>query len=252
MQIHAAPTCDVTVVLPTYNGGDRLRPCVDSVVDALDVTSLSFEVIVVVDGSTDGSDDTLGGLPGEVKVIRHRVNSGKGAALRTGFGEASGEYVGFIDSDGDISPGVIGELCSALAAEPSAWAALGSKNVAGASVGASFGRRAMSFGFRAVVRVLFGLEATDTQCGAKMFRRGALAAALPHTAEEGFVFDLELLAVGSRLGLGSTVDRPVTLRREGTSTMSALTGLTMLWQSVLLRRRIRQRLRRASQPSGLA
>ena len=95
---------EITVVMPAYNPGDALRPAVDRLLEVMRAEDIGFELIVVSDGSTDGSMATLEGAGPEVKVVELPENRGKGAALHAGFSRARGSWVGFVDSDGDIDP----------------------------------------------------------------------------------------------------------------------------------------------------
>ena len=193
-------TLDVSVVIPSFNGGARLVPFVDALCHAMNETRWTHEVVISVDGSTDGSDRAVEALHPGVVVVRSETNMGKGAALRTGFAHTRGASVGFIDGDGDIAPGVIIQLVRALG-ESRSWVAVATKNHPAAIVSATTVRRAMSAVYRFVVHWMFDLDVTDTQCGCKVFRREFLAATLGHTHEDGFALDLELLMIGSRLGM---------------------------------------------------
>ncbi|MCZ7527330.1 MAG: glycosyltransferase [Acidimicrobiia bacterium] len=207
-----APTCAVSVVVPSFNGGGALRPTVLGILRTLDGIPGGSEVIVVIDGSTDGSEQTLRDLDDRVVVERLPENRGKGAAVRHGAERARGTLVGFLDGDGDIEPEVLGRLVAVLG-EPGTWAAIGSKRVEGADVRTSVGRRVLSAAYRLLVLTLFDFAVSDTQCGAKLFRREALLATLPWACEEGFALDVELLALGRRFDLGAIVEVPVRLAR---------------------------------------
>jgi len=216
----APPEIDLSIVVPTFNAGDRLRPTVEAVVTTMRRTNWTYEVIVSVDGSTDGSERSLAGFPPHVVVHVSDVNQGKGAALSRGFRLARGRYVGFIDGDGDIDPSVLVALATECS-RPGVWAAIASKHRNGAKVRMSAARSLLSRGYRLLVRLLFGLDVSDTQCGAKVFERGALAQTLAWSREEGFAFDVEVLALGHRFRLGTIAEVPVRLsRRRGRSTVS--------------------------------
>lgn len=230
---------DVTVVVPTYNGGDQLRPCIEELCSVLDAGGRTYEVLVMVDGSTDGSDLTVDGLHPAVSVHRSPHNAGKGDALRRGFSRSTGASVGFIDGDGDISPRVLMDLFAALD-RSTAWVAVASKNIPGASVSATTGRRVMSVAYRMLVHWLFDLEVTDTQCGCKAFRREFLARSLGLTRERGFALDLELLSVGSRLGMREAIEVPVVLRRGTLGTISRRSVRRMLLDTYRIHRRLPQ------------
>lgn len=94
----------LTVVMPVYNELATLRRAVDRLL-ATDLP-LPIEVLLVDDGSKDGSLDTVADLEasGTIRVIRHDHNQGKGAAVRTGIGAASGDLLTILDADLEYDP----------------------------------------------------------------------------------------------------------------------------------------------------
>ncbi len=89
---------DVSVVLPVYNERGHLRAEIDRIRLALEESPYSFEIIVVDDGSNDGSETDLPAIPG-IRLIRHSQNRGAGAARRTGTTAARGRVVVWTDVD---------------------------------------------------------------------------------------------------------------------------------------------------------
>ncbi len=89
-QLAQPASIDVSIVVPSYNGGAALRPCVASICDTFDATGHTYEVLVMVDGSRDGSDRTISDMHPNVFVHRAEHNEGKGAAVRGGFERARG------------------------------------------------------------------------------------------------------------------------------------------------------------------
>ena len=106
----------VSVVLPAYNAGPFLRPAVLSV---LAEKNEVLEAVVVDDGSTDGSVDSLSDLP--VRVVRQK-NLGEAAARNAGVRAAAGAFVTFLDGDDLLSPGALAKRLEHLDANPAAWA----------------------------------------------------------------------------------------------------------------------------------
>lgn len=95
---YAPDTCDVSVILPIFNEKGHLKAEIDRIQTALVASKYSFEIIVVDDGSNDGSHDELTSIEG-ISLITHRVNQGSGAARRTGTTAARGRVVIWTDVD---------------------------------------------------------------------------------------------------------------------------------------------------------
>lgn len=223
---------DMTVVVPFYNPGKALVRHVEDVVSILEHERISFEVIAVSDGSTDGSQDALFGLS-SVRLVELPTNQGKGAALRVGLSQGRGKYLGFIDGDGDIPASQLHSFIEEIRTSTPDFV-LGSKLHHGSQVVYPFMRRLYSVGYQRLTWLLFGLPVRDTQTGIKLIRRDVLAAILPRTRETGFAFDLELLVVANRLGLSDFSELPVTIRKRFTSTISCKTAFRMLFDTAVI------------------
>lgn len=113
MTTYAPDECDVSVVLPIYNEKGHLRAEIDRIRAALAASRYSFELIVVDDGSNDGSEAELSGIDG-ITLITHRRNQGSGAARRTGTTAARGRVVVWTDVDMTYPNDLIPELVDAM------------------------------------------------------------------------------------------------------------------------------------------
>ena len=114
--------------------------------------------------------------------------------MRRGFARARGVYVGFNDGDGDIDVDIVPSLAR-VCQRPGVWAAIASKHAPGAQVHMSPARSVLSRGYRHFVRLLFGLDVSDTQCGAKLFRvRPETRTVFVERFLSRWVFDVEILA----------------------------------------------------------
>lgn len=211
---------ELSIVMPYYNPGGMLGRNVTDVVSALSHTGLDFEVIAVSDGSTDGSGASIAALGQErVRHIELSRHTGKGEALRVGLAEGRGEYLGFIDADGDLPADLLEPFVSEIRTGD-VDIVLGSKRHTGSDVAYPVVRRVYSWGFQQLVRVLFDLDVRDTQTGLKVLRREVLEAVLPLMVEQRFAFDLELLVVANRLGFNRFAELPVRIERRFGSTIS--------------------------------
>ena len=104
---------DLTVVVPAYNEAESLPELAEWIDRVCTGSSISYEVVIIDDGSSDGTWEAVRRLSAankNIKGVRFRRNYGKAAALQTGFGEASGEVVITMDADLQDSPDEIPEL----------------------------------------------------------------------------------------------------------------------------------------------
>ena len=214
------PKLDVSIVVPYYNAGARLRRTVEHMVRVLDASGMTFEIITVSDGSTDGSPFTLEGFPDSVvRRVRFATNVGKGHALRVGLGMGQGRYLGFIDADGDISPEFLAPFVSLMRTqEPDII--IGSKRHPESSVHYPPLRRLYSWGYQHLIHLLFRLDVKDTQVGIKLVDRKVIADVLPMLRESRFALDLELLVLAHHLGYTRLVEAPVRIEERFGSTIS--------------------------------
>jgi glycosyltransferase involved in cell wall biosynthesis len=106
---------EVSVILPAYNERPNLAELVPETANVLHEAGVTYEVIVVDDGSTDGTAELMRGLRGSDVVHLHlRRNAGKSAALSAGLSRARGEYIVLMDADGQDDPREIPRLLEAL------------------------------------------------------------------------------------------------------------------------------------------
>jgi dolichyl-phosphate beta-glucosyltransferase len=195
---------ELSVVIPAYNEAARLPPYLAAVRRYLEARYADrVEVIVVDDGSDDGLADILAREAATwpaLRCVRHPINRGKGAAVRTGVLQTRGDRVLFADADGATPIDEESRLAAALRA--GADAAVASRLVA--APGARRERRRVRglLGrlFAALARRLLRLGVRDTQCGFKMFQGDLARRLFERVTETGYLFDLELLALAARSG----------------------------------------------------
>ena len=233
----------LSLVLPAYNESGRLPPYLRTIRPWLDSRyGGRYEVVVVDDGSTDGLSEVAEHFARDwpqLRQIRHDRNQGKGAAVRTGVGQAQGELVLFADADG-ATP-IEEEARLAAAIQAGADLAVGSRLLTADGTHCRRDRRRALAGrlFAAVARRMFRLSVRDTQCGFKMFRQDAARRLFSSSRENGYLFDIELLALAERHGY-RTVEVAINWTEQPGSHFSmarnAPAVLRELWR---LRRRLR-------------
>jgi len=193
----------LSIVIPTYNKEERIAASLEAVAAYLAGKPYAAEVVVVDDGSTDGTSRAAraalaGRLP--VKVIRRERNLGKGASVKEGVLAAAGEIILFCDDDMSTP---IAELDKAVAAlEAGDDVVIGSRALADCEIRVRQRRPREWMGktFNLLVR-LFVLEGyRDTQCGFKAFRRAAATDVFSRLRTPGFGFDVEVLVLCRELG----------------------------------------------------
>lgn len=185
----------LSVIIPVYNERNTILKVIQSV---LNVPPYKKEVVVVDDGSTDGTREILLGLhESGVRVILHDRNFGKGAAVRTGFENASGDVVVVQDADLEYDPCDLAEM-HRLIEEDKADAVFGSRFFGKAHRVLLFhhymGNRLITF----LVNLIYDLNLSDVEVGYKMFRRDILKKIKLNCNDFGF--EVEFTAKVAKLG----------------------------------------------------
>jgi len=184
----------LSVVIPCFNEEQTLRACLENLFDIAD-ENLSLEIIIVDDCSTDQSFSIATELVenySEIKLLRHERNKGKGAALRSGFAKATGDFVAVQDADLEYDPIDLKRLLIPLINDD-ADVVLGSRFL---STGAHrvlyfwhyMGNRFLTF----LSNMFTDLNLTDMESGYKVFRRDVLQSI--NIEENGFGFEPEIVA----------------------------------------------------------
>jgi glycosyltransferase involved in cell wall biosynthesis len=187
----------LSILMPAYNEAQSIAENVCETVETMRGLGIDFEIVVVDDGSLDGTHtaaiDALRAWPECVRIVRCRRNEGKGNALICGTAYSKGEYVAFLDADMDLHPEQL-ESFFTIMKSSGADVVIGSKFHPLSKVDYPRLRRVYSFFYFMLVRSLFGLPVRDTQTGIKLFKREVLEQVLPRVLVKRFAFDLELLA----------------------------------------------------------
>ena len=225
----------LTIVIPAYNEAANLTPVVDETLSALESHGIdSFELLIVDDGSRDATGKTAEALAASnpaVRVLRHPVNRGFGAALRTGFSASRGRYVTLITADGEIEPAIVLGLLSAMG-DADLMVGMRERTV-------SAYRNFLTFGFDALTRILLGFVPDAITV---YIVRGELLRRMDLQSDTGLA-NLEVRLYcqmwGCRVRSGHARVRP---RLSGESKVTnARTMVRTFWEMVKLRRALRRR-----------
>jgi dolichol-phosphate mannosyltransferase len=156
------------VVLPAYNEADNLVELIPETTAALREAGLTYEVVVVDDGSTDGTADVLREMRAhEVVTVSLRRNAGKSAALDAGLARVQGEYVVLMDADGQDDPSQIPRLLAALDADDDLDLVTGRRAVRHDR----FVKRTTSRVYNRTTALVTGVKGRDFNSGFKAMRR---------------------------------------------------------------------------------
>jgi glycosyltransferase involved in cell wall biosynthesis len=218
-------TPELSVVSPAFNQETTVVQCLDRLMETLDRAGVDYEIIVVSDGSRD-STPRMARLreSSRVRVIEYERNMGKGYALRVGSAAARGRYVAWLDSDLDLDPRPLLDYLVAVR-DKGFDVIVGSKRHKDSLVDYPRSRRAYSWLFQRLVRLMFQLDVRDTQVGMKLFRADVLQQVLPTVVVKRYAFDLEVLAVARRFGFTKIAEAPVRLDYQ-------FTGTGMNWRAI--------------------
>ena len=189
----------VSIIMPAYNEARVITDSIRDVKKMFQRLGMDYEIIVVDDGSDDGTKARVENLKdSHVKLVHYSENKGKGYAFRAGFREAVGEFSFLTDGDLEIHPR---DLWSFALALRTADIAIGSKRHPLSRVRTPTVRKLLSACLHVLVRVCVGIKVSDSQAGFKAARSSSVYRIVPLMSVKRFAFDLEFLTIASLLGM---------------------------------------------------
>lgn len=193
-----APVARLSYFFPAHNEEANLADLVAEALVELPRIAAEFEIVIVNDGSRDGTrqiaDDLAAANPGVVRAVHHPTNLGYGAALRTGFRSARHDLVAFTDGDRQFKVADLGRLTARLAGADHPDVVVGFRIKRADPVVRTVYARA----YRLANLLFYGLRVRDVDCACKLFRREALAGIRVESG--GAFFSAELLIKLRRRG----------------------------------------------------
>ena len=194
----------LSIIIPAYNEEKRIKQTIIALRSYLKPKKYIYEIIVVDDGSTDGTLSVLKDtLSADLRVITI-TKSGKGAAVKEGVMSADkeNEYVFFMDADLSTDPSEIGAFIDIFKEEPETNVIIGSRYLPEGSViiQPPF-RNLVGRTFSLIKSKLLGINFFDSQCGFKAFRMQTAKKLFAKSEIKGFSFDVEILYIALLNGI---------------------------------------------------
>jgi len=233
----------ISVVLPAFNEQENIEKSVAAARSALQAWAARVEIVVVNDGSTDGTAAILARLAsqGDMLAVHHASNMGYGAALRSGFARATGDYVFFTDADLQFDLSEVALLIGWIDRFDI---------VAGyrAKRADPWHRRMNAWAWNLLVRVVLGLKVRDIDCAFKLFRRRVFDTV--HLGSVGAMVNTEILAKALQSGF-TLREIPVSHypRRHGAQTGANLRVILKAFRELLAMHRKLSEVRGAAVPA---
>lgn len=219
----------LSLVLPAYKQEKTILDNLKRLYEILNMLPYRFEIIVVVDGFLDRTYEKAKEFKKDnVKIFGYKKNQGKGYVVKLGVSKAKGDVIGFMDAGMDLDPNAIPLLLDLMKFHD-ADIVIGSKLHPESHVDYPITRRVLSWGYRTLTEILFGLVVRDTQVGLKFFKKKVAKDIFPRILVKNFAFDIEVLAVAHARGFTKIYEGPIELNFTG---MSSITT-TSFWKIIL-------------------
>lgn len=234
----------VSIVIPAYNEEKRITQTLIAFDDFFkqkkEQNHLDYELLVVINGTTDSTSEVVAKLQENRSHIRmiNTPQGGKGWALKLGFQDAltrDNDIIGFNDADMSTDPEEYYKLIAALAPTDGIIA---SRYMPGAIVippRPKIKRWGSRLFYEPLIRTLFGLNYYDYQCGAKIFKRSVIARIAPEISVRQWAIDLELLYLCNRNRYSVREVPTMWIEKDGSKLKMFRSGMKMLGTVVALR-----------------
>ncbi len=226
----------LSLIIPAYNEAERIANPLTKAIHYLDENFDDYELIVVDDGSKDNTVEIVKNIDSRVKVLEQKQNKGKGAAVRRGMLEATGDFRIFTDADFSTPVTEVKKVIDFLEGDTDVF--IGSRALDHSMVKKHqpFYREFMGKVFNKIVQIviLWGLK--DTQCGFKGFTADSADVIFNKAKFDGFSFDVEVLYIARKLGYKIS-EVPVEWYNDDRTTVSAISdSINMFLDIVRIKR----------------
>lgn len=227
----------LSIIIPAKNEEKRIARTLSNYASFfISRKDLKPEIIVVISNSKDSTSKIVDDYSYQYPFIKKLSTSydvGKGGAVAMGFKNSIGDYVGFTDADGAVSPSEFYKLYEFLDETPWLDGSIGSRTLGNTKM--SFRRKIISRIFNLYVKLFFNLPYKDTQCGAKIFRREVALSIAKRLSKTGWSFDVNLLLVARYLNF-KVLEFPILWQEKEGSKISVYTGfVSILFEFISLK-----------------
>lgn len=229
---------ELTIVIPAYNEEHRLEGTLRSSIDFFRSLEISFQLLVIDDGSTDGTAKLVNSLSeknSEIELISYPKNEGKGYAVKFGVLNSRGGSILIMDADGSTPISEYHKLKSKL--DEGYKVAIGSRALIdkGSEVKTIWYRKLLGRVFNGMVNIILVPGIKDTQCGFKLFAADIAKDIFSRQTINGFAFDCEILYYCQKLGM-KIAEVPISWNNvSGSKVNLALHPISMLKDILLVR-----------------
>jgi len=186
----------LSLIIPCYNEKKRISQTLSQIIEFLNPKNINYEIITVDDGSGDDSFQIIQKFS-NVKIIKHEKNQGKGAAVKTGIINSTGEFILFTDADNSTP---IEELEKFWRKRHDYDILIGSRYLPESNIKIKqpWYRNVVTFLGNKMIRLILGLKYKDTQCGFKLFKKNIAKELFNMQTINRWGFDIEILYLAKK------------------------------------------------------
>lgn len=225
----------ISIIIPTYNSAEILEQNILQITEFFLGNKKEFELVIIVDGSSDESIRILHTLTlkiSQLRIVSYAPNRGKGYAILKGFQISRGQSIAIYDIDMSASLNSLLELINIQKNEKYDMV-LGSRYLTKKGINQSAIRRIFGKSYNLIMRLLFLLSIHDTQCGCKVFSERMKNNTLSNSYITGFAFDAPMIKEGIKLNY-TYLEVPIEWNQEETSIIMDLISVAFMGPKMLL------------------
>jgi dolichyl-phosphate beta-glucosyltransferase len=235
LQASGAATTSISVIIPAYNEGKRIHACLQKVQSYCRNKNWDFEIVVVVDGSSDNTVDIVNSfhlIDSRISLVSLPARLGKGGSIAAAALQyITKEHMVYLDADLSADPSQLEKMLPQIDDHD---IVIGSRILRGdlPKIKRPFHRALLSLLYSKTFQVLFRMPICDPQCGIKLFKSSILPALLKNTTISGFAFDTDMIVTACSLSL-RVKEVPVEWVHGKSSTVNALSEIRSMGLDLL-------------------